>query len=48
MLRENKFSDLKYIGIRPDSIGVKQHWYNINGYEVPVDSIIELECEEDE
>ena len=48
MLREQRFSDLKYIGIRPDSVGIDQHWYNINCHEVPVDSIIELECEEDE
>ena len=48
MLRENSFSDLKYIGVKPDSVGINQHWYNINGHEVPVDSIIELECEEDE
>ena len=46
MLRENSFSDLKYIGIKPDSVGVNQHWYNINGHEVPVDAIEELECEE--
>ena len=46
MLRENSFSDLKYIGVKPDSVGVNQHWYNINGHEVPVDAIEELECEE--
>ena len=42
----NSFSDLKYIGVKPDSVGVNQHWYNINGHEVPVDAIEELECEE--
>ena len=47
MLREHTFQNLKYLGVRPDSIGVDQHWYDINGYEVPVDSIVELE-EEDE
>ena len=47
MLREHSFSDLQYLGVRPDSVGVDQHWYDINGYEVPVDSIVELE-EEDE
>ena len=46
MLRENSFSDLKYIGVKPDSVGINQHWYNINGHEVPVDAIEELECEE--
>ena len=46
MLRENSFSDLKYIGVKPDSVGVNQPWYNINGHEVPVDAIEELECEE--
>ena len=46
MLRENSFSDLKYIGVKPDSVGINQHWYNINGHEVPVDAIEELEWEE--
>ena len=46
MLRENSFSDLKYIGVKPDSVGINQHWYNINGHEVPEDAIEELECEE--
>ena len=46
MLRENSFRDLKYIGVKPDSVGINQHWYNINGHEVPVDAIEELECEE--
>ena len=43
MLREHSFSDLKYLGVRPDSIGVNQHWYSIDGHEVPVDSIEELD-----
>ena len=34
MLRENSFKDLKYIGVKPDSVGINQHWYNINGHEV--------------
>ena len=46
MLREHSFSDLQYLGVRPDSIGVNQHWYSIDGNEVPVDSIEELESEE--
>ena len=46
MLREHSFSDLKYLGVRPDSIGMNQHWYSIDGNEVPVDSITELESEE--
>ena len=25
MLREHSFSDLKYLGVRPDSIGIDQH-----------------------
>jgi len=47
MLRENSFSDLSYLGIRKDSIGIPQHWYNIGGNEVPVDSIEELESVEE-
>ena len=46
MLRENSFSDLKYIGVKPDSVGINQHWYNINCHEVHVDAIEELEWEE--
>tara|TARA_B100001057_G_scaffold149295_1_gene149204 strand:- start:1465 stop:1665 length:201 start_codon:yes stop_codon:yes gene_type:complete len=46
MLREHSFPDLQYLGVRPDSIGVNQHWYSIDGNEVPVDSIEELESEE--
>ena len=48
MLREHSFSDLKYLGIRPDSIGVDQHWYKIGASEVPVDAIIELDSEEED
>ena len=46
MLREHSFQDLQYLGVRPDSIGVNQHWYSIDGNEVPVDAIEELESEE--
>ena len=46
MLREHRFGDLKYLGVKPDSIGVNQHWYSIDGNEVPVDAIEELESEE--
>ena len=45
MLREHSFSDLQYLGVRPDSIGMNQHWYSIDGNEVPVDAIEELESE---
>ena len=48
MLREHSFSDLQYLGVRPDSIGVDQHWYRIGETEVPVDSITELDSEEEE
>ena len=41
MLREHNFRDLQYLGVRPDSIGVDQHWYRIGEAEVPVDSITE-------
>ena len=46
MLREHSFSDLEYLGVKPDSIGVPQHWYRIGEAEVPVDSITELESED--
>jgi len=49
MLREHSFSQdqLEYLGVRKDSIGVPQHWYKIGGNEVPVDSIEELESNEE-
>ena len=43
MMREHNFPELEYLGVRPDIIGVKQHWYSINGHEVPVDAITELD-----
>ena len=46
MLREHSFSDLMYLGVRPDSIGIDQHWYRIGESEVPVDAITELESED--
>ena len=45
MLREHTFPDLQYLGVRPDSIGVDQHWYRIGAAEVPVDAITELDTE---
>jgi len=48
MLREHKFSDLAYLGVRKDSIGMPQHWYMIGDNEVPVDAITELESEEED
>ena len=48
MLREHTFRDLQYLGVRPDSIGVDQHWYRIGEAEVPVDSITELDSEEED
>ena len=48
MLREHSFRDLAYLGVRPDSIGMDQHWYSIDGNEVPVDAIQEVESVEEE
>ena len=48
MLREHTFRDLQYLGVRPDSIGMDQHWYRIGEAEVPVDSITELDSEEED
>ena len=48
MLREHSFPDLQYLGVRPDSIGINQHWYMIGDNEVPVDAIQELESEDDD
>ena len=38
MLRENTFSDLAYLGVREG-----EHWYSVDGHEVPVTAIEELE-----
>ena len=46
MLREHSFSDLKYLGIRPDCIGMDHHWYMIGDNEVPVDAFVDLESDE--
>ena len=50
MLSEHTFNvnTLKYLGVRKDSIGVPQHWYSIDGHEVPVDAIEELESVDDD
>ena len=48
MLREHSFRDLQYLGVRPDSVGIDQHWYKIGEAEVPVDSITELDTEEED
>ena len=48
MLREHSFSDLKYLGVRHDSIGIDQHCYRIGEAEVPVDAITELDSEEED
>ena len=48
MLREHSFPDLQYLGVRPHSVGIDQHWYRIGEAEVPVDSITELDSEEEE
>ena len=47
MIREYNFSELEYLGVRPDSIGVDQHWYRIGKAEVPVDAITELDSVEE-
>ena len=46
ILREYNYPDLEYLGVRPDSIGINQHWYRIGAAEVPVDSITSLDTEE--
>ena len=46
ILREHNMPDLQYLGVRPDSIGMPQHWYMIGDNEVPCDSITELESED--
>ena len=46
MLREHSFPDLQYLGVRKDSIGMPQHWYQIGEAEVPCDAITELDSED--
>ena len=45
-LRENKCADIEYLGLRPDVLGIEQHFYRIGEHEVPHDAIEELEMEE--
>jgi|TARA_Y100000401_G_scaffold10649_1_gene7258 hypothetical protein len=47
ILREDSYSDLSYLGVRKDSIGIPQHWYKIGDHEVPCDSIESLESVEE-
>ena len=49
VLREHRFNDdtLKYLCVRTDGVGIPEHWYSIDGNEVPVDSIEELESVEE-
>ena len=37
ILREHNMPDLQYLVVRPDSIGINQHWYMIGDNEVPCD-----------
>jgi|TARA_A100000164_G_scaffold100907_1_gene88260 hypothetical protein len=46
-LRENKCEEFEYLGERPDSLGITQHWYSIAGTEVTADQIEELDLMED-
>ena len=46
IIREQNIPDLEYLGVKPDSIGIPQHWYRIGEAEVPADSITELDSEE--
>ena len=45
-LRENKCADIEYLGLRPDVLGIEQHFYRIGTHEVPHECIDELEMEE--
>ena len=46
--RQPKYCKSRYLGVRPDSVGIDQHWYRIGEAEVPVDSITELDSEEED
>ena len=46
IIREHNMPDLQYLGVRPDSIGINQHWYMIVDNEVPCDAITELDSED--
>ena len=47
-LRENKCADIEYLGLRPDTLGIEQHFYRIGEHEVSVDLIEDLELVEEE
>ena len=49
IMRDYNFPDLEYLGERPSyKTGDNVHWYRIGEAEVPVDSITELDSEEEE
>ena len=47
-IRENKCADIEYLGLRPDTLGIEQHFYRIGEHEVSVDLIEDLELVEEE
>ncbi len=46
-IRENNSSELEYLGIRSDILGVNQHYYRIGEHEVSVEMIEDLEMVEE-
>ena len=46
-LRENQCDEFEYLGERPDSLGIPQHWYRIADVEVTADQVEELELMDD-
>ena len=45
-MREHSCKDLEYLGLRPDVLGIEQHYYRIGDHEVSVEMIEELDMEE--
>ena len=46
-LRENQCDEFEYLGERPDTMGVRKHWYRIADHEVTADQVEDLELMDD-
>ena len=41
-MRENICDEIEYLGVRPDTFGINNHWYRVGEHEVTVDCIEDI------
>ena len=46
-LPQNQSDEVEYLGERPDTMGVRKHWYRIADHEVTADQVEDLELMDD-